>query len=192
MVAAGDAAIVDAIRNIGGQAVLTDPNLPSGSDRIWAALQQIDAAGKHDIVVNLQGDLPSIDAKTLQAIMHVMQNPNVDIATAVAKITDPADIAKPNVVKAALAQDGRALYFSRSAIPHGMGDYYHHIGIYIYRRKALQQFIQSPPSPLELREKLEQLRALEMGLRIHAAIVNRVPIAVDTAEDLALAQRLIA
>ncbi len=189
-VAAGDAAIVDCIKSSGGEAILTDPKLPSGSDRIWAALQIFDPKKQHDVIVNLQGDLPNIDGKILRAILQLMEHPDVDIGTAAAKITDPADIAKPNVVKIAMA-GSRALYFSRSPIPHGASDYYHHIGIYAYRRQALERFIQSAPSPLEVCEKLEQLRALELGMRIDVAIVDNIPLSVDTPEDLAIARKMI-
>lgn len=196
VVAAGDQEIIDAIAKSGGEAILTDPQLPSGSDRIWAALQKIDPAAKYDVIVNIQGDLPFIESSTLTAIMAAMQNPAVDITTAAAPIADPADIVKPNVVKIAMAGSNadkirRALYFSRSPIPHGDGDYYHHIGIYAYRRAALAKFIATPPSSLEQREKLEQLRALELGLRIDVAIVKTIPITIDTPEDLAAARQSI-
>lgn len=187
-VAAGDQAIIDHIHKIGGQAVLTDPALPSGSDRIWAALQTIDPDGRYDTIINLQGDLPKIAPDLLAKILQLLDNPAVDIGTAVTPIAAAADIAKPNIVKAALhlhhPKAGRALYFSRSPIPHGAAVFYHHIGIYIYRRAALAKFIQSPPTALELTEKLEQLRALSLGMRIDAAIVNEVPLTIDTPEDL--------
>ncbi len=195
LVAAGDQAIVDVITKANGKAVLTDPGLPSGSDRIWAALQQTDPKGLHEVIINLQGDLPDIEPSTLQAILNLMQDSKVDIATAAARIPNLNEAEKPNVVKVAMHQygprSGRALYFSRSLIPHGDGDHWHHIGIYAYRRKALEKFIASPPSALEIREKLEQLRALELGLRIDVALVNRVPIAIDTPEDLELARKII-
>lgn len=189
IVAAGDQPIVDAIAAIGGKAVLTDPALPSGSDRIWAALQQIDKSGQYDVIVNLQGDLPFIETETLQEILKLMQNPDIDIATAIAPIDNPEDIQKPNVVKVAVSGT-RALYFSRSPIPHGAGEYWHHIGIYAYRRKALRQFVALPPSPLEQVEKLEQLRALEAGMRIGAARVKTVPVTIDTPEDLESARKI--
>jgi 3-deoxy-manno-octulosonate cytidylyltransferase (CMP-KDO synthetase) len=194
-VAAGDQEIVDHIRGIGGQAVLTDPDLPSGSDRIWAALQAVDPAGQYDTIINLQGDLPKIAPDLLPQILRLLDDPAVDIATAVTPIADPADIAKPNVVKAALTLHGpaagRALYFSRSAIPHGAAVFYHHIGIYIYKRAALARFITAPPADLELTEKLEQLRALSLGMRIDAAIVNEVPLTIDTPEDLERARQVM-
>ncbi|TAH37760.1 MAG: 3-deoxy-manno-octulosonate cytidylyltransferase [Alphaproteobacteria bacterium] len=195
VVAAGDKEIVDVITKVKGKAILTDPALPSGSDRIWAAIQSADPTGLHEVIINLQGDLPDIDPHTLQAILNLMQDSKVDIATAAARIPNLNEAEKPNVVKIAMHQygkhSGRALYFSRSLIPHGAGEHWHHIGIYAYRRKALEKFIASPPSALESREKLEQLRALELGLRIDVALVDRVPIAIDTPEDLELARRLI-
>lgn len=195
IVAAGDQEIADAIVQIGGDAVLTDPNLPSGSDRIWAALNAADPHGKHNIIINLQGDLPQIAPDILRSILRLMEDEDVDIGTAAVKITDTADILKPNVVKIAMSfytpTQARAHYFSRSAIPHGAGDYYHHIGIYAYRRKALEKFVQTLPGTLEVREKLEQLRALELGLRIDVAQVTEAPITVDTPEDLESARILI-
>lgn len=189
-VAAGDEAIVDAIRAVGGKAVLTDPALPSGSDRIFAALEMLDPEKRFNAVINLQGDLPEIDAATLRGTAKLLEDKSVDIGTAAIKIKDPAEIHKPNVVKIAIA-GSRALYFSRSAIPHGEGDYFHHIGIYAYQRPALERFVKLPPSPLELREKLEQLRALEAGMRIDVAAVNSMPLTIDTPEDLENARRLI-
>lgn len=188
-VAAGDAEIAAAIKAAGGDAVLTDPNLPSGSDRIWAALGQLPDGKNFDVIVNLQGDLPGIEAETLRAILKMMENPAVDIGTAAAPIADLAEAEKPNIVKIAMAGQ-RALYFSRSPIPHG-GPYWHHIGIYAYRRTALEKFIALPPSPLEKTEKLEQLRALEAGMRMDVALVKTVPIAIDTPEDLENARRVL-
>ncbi len=193
-VAAGDQAIVDRIHGIGGKAVLTDPGLPSGSDRIWAALQDIDPHQEFDMIVNLQGDLPDIDAGTLRAILDMMQNQDADIGTAAVAIQDPSEAQKPNIVKIAMsfyaATQAQAHYFSRSPIPHG-GPYWHHIGIYAYRRAALQKFISAPPGELEKREKLEQLRALELNQQIHVAAVERLPITVDTQEDIEAARHLM-
>ncbi len=192
-VACGDAAIADAVREAGGIAVLTDPDLPSGSDRIQAALLALDPDGRHDVVINLQGDLPTLPPAYLAAVLAPLADPAVDIATLVAPITSQAEAAADSVVKAACAFDGDAsvapaLYFSRAAIPWGAGMHWHHIGIYAYRRAALARFVGLPPSPLERREKLEQLRALEAGMRIAAARVGHAPFGVDTQDDLARAR----
>ena len=189
-VACGDAAIADAVREAGGIAVLTDPDLPSGSDRIQAALLALDPDGRHDVVINLQGDLPTLPPAYLAAVLAPLADPAVDIATLVAPITSQAEAAADSVVKAACAFDGDAsvapaLYFSRAPIPWGAGMRWHHIGIYAYRRAALARFVGLPPSPLERREKLEQLRALEAGMRIAAARVAHAPFGVDTQDDLA-------
>lgn len=195
-VAAGDAAIVEAVEAAGGRAILTDPDLPSGSDRIWQALQRIDPDGAHDVIINLQGDLPTISSPVLKAIMEPLQDPRVDIATLVAEITDPEEAINPNVCKAIVSRvegsaSGRALYFTRATAPSGDGPLYHHIGIYGYRRAALERFVSLPPSPLERRERLEQLRALEDGMTVGVMIVDEVPAGVDTKEDLAKARREI-
>jgi 3-deoxy-manno-octulosonate cytidylyltransferase (CMP-KDO synthetase) len=196
-VACADAAIAEAIRAVGGIAVMTDPTLPSGSDRVHAALAVLDPQGAHDVVVNLQGDLPTIPAVQLRAVVTPLSDPAIDIATLVAPITDPAEAALSSVVKAACAFDrGRAvspaLYFSRAAIPAGEGPLWHHIGVYAYRRQALARFVALPESPLERREKLEQLRALEAGMRIACARVDHAPFGVDTPEDLLRARRALA
>lgn len=188
-VACADQDIADAVREAGAIAVMTDPSLPSGSDRVHAALAVLDPQGRHDVVVNLQGDLPTIPAVQLRAVITPLSDPSVDIATLVAPITDPAEAASPSVVKAACAFDrGRAvspaLYFSRAAIPAGEGPLWHHIGIYAFRRAALARFVALPESPLERREKLEQLRALEAGMRIACARVDHAPFGVDTPADL--------
>jgi 3-deoxy-manno-octulosonate cytidylyltransferase (CMP-KDO synthetase) len=192
-VAAGDAEIVAAVEAAGGQAVLTDPDLPSGSDRILAALAQLDPAGRHDAVINLQGDMPFVAPAVLSACAILLDSePGCDIATVVAPETGVGDRANPDVVKAVLAMDeaggrGRALYFTRSAL-WGEGPVWRHIGIYGYRRDALERFNAAPPSPLERREGLEQLRALELGLTIWAATIDAAPISVDTPADLAAAR----
>ncbi len=196
VVACADQSIADAIRAAGGTAVLTDPALPSGSDRIFAALQSFDPAGRHDIVVNLQGDLPTIPPPLLRAVMTPLADERFDIATLVAPITSAEEAASASVVKAACAfAEGQtiapALYFSRTAIPAGEGPLWHHIGIYAYRRAALAGFVALPESPLERREKLEQLRALEAGMRIGAARVAQAPFGVDTPEDLARARKIL-
>jgi len=195
-VACGDEAIADAVRAAGGTAVMTDPDLPSGSDRVWAALQILDAGGAHDVVVNLQGDLPTLPPPFLTAVLSAMAE-GVDIATLVAPITSAEEATAPSVVKAVCAfADGAtiapALYFSRAAVPSGDGPLWHHIGIYAYRRAALARFVALPPSPLERREKLEQLRALEAGMRIAVARVDQAPFGVDTAADLVRARQVLA
>ena len=195
-VACADAEIADAVTAAGGQAVLTDPSLPSGSDRVQAALAVLDPQGVHDVVVNLQGDLPTIPAVQLRAVLTPLADPAIDIATLVAPIEDPEEAAAPSVVKAACAFDrGRAvspaLYFSRAAIPAGEGPLWHHIGVYAYRRPSLARFVALPESPLERREKLEQLRALEAGMRIACARVDHAPFGVDTPADLARARQVL-
>jgi len=196
-VAAGDAEIVDAVTRAGGRAVLTDPDLPSGSDRILAALSSLDPDGRHDAVINLQGDMPFVETGTLQACLGLLESePGCDIATCVAPEAGPADRTNPDVVKAVLAlapgaNRGRALYFTRSTL-YGESPIWRHVGIYGYRRSALIRFTAAPPSPLEQREKLEQLRALEMGLSIWATVTARAPLSVDTPADLDAARRHVA
>ena len=191
MVAAADPEIVAAARAAGAEAVLTDPALPSGSDRIMAALRTVDPAGAYDVVVNVQGDLPTIRPSAIRAALAPLANPSVDIATLVAAIERDEERVNPNVVKAILASNGRALYFTRATAPTGPGPLWHHIGLYAYRRAALERFVALPPSPLEQREKLEQLRALEDGMIIWAAIVDDVPLGVDAPDDLERARDLL-
>lgn len=188
-VACADEEIAVAIRVAGGIAVMTDPTLPSGSDRVHAALSTLDPQGRHDVIVNLQGDLPTIPPSHLRAVIAPLADPAIDIATLVAPIETAEEAASSSVVKAACAFDrGRAvspaLYFSRAAIPAGDGPRWHHIGIYAYRRAALARFVSLPESPLERRESLEQLRALEAGMRIACARVDHAPYGVDTQADL--------
>ncbi len=188
-VACAEAEIAEAVRAFGGVAVLTDPSLPSGSDRVHAALAVLDPQGRHDVVVNLQGDLPTMPAVQVRAVLTPLSDPAIDIATLVAPIESEEEAHAASVVKAACAFDrGRAvsaaLYFSRAAIPSGDGPRWHHIGVYAYRRAALAQFVGLPESPLERREKLEQLRALEAGMRIACARVDHAPFGVDTPADL--------
>ncbi len=195
-VASGDAEISQAVRRAGGIAIDTDPALPSGSDRVFAALQALDAEGRHDIVVNLQGDLPTVPPAHLAAVLAPLAEPGFDIATLVAPVRDEAERLSPAVVKAACmfrADESVAAvpYFSRNPVPAGEGPLWHHIGIYAWRREALARFVALPPSPLELREKLEQLRALEAGMRIGAARVETAPFGVDTPEDLARARQAL-
>ena len=193
VVAAAEAEIAEAVTAAGGEAVLTDPDLPSGSDRIHAALEMIDSAGAHDVIVNLQGDLPTLEAKLVRDCLAALDG--ADMATLVAEISDARERDNPNVVKAVLSLESgkkaRALYFTRATAPYGDGPLYHHIGIYAYQRAALDKFVSLPPSPLEKRERLEQLRALEAGFTIHAAIVDTVPVGVDTPEDLAHAEAVL-
>ena len=194
-VAAGDAEIVQAVERAGGRAVLTDPDLPSGSDRILAALAVLDPSGAHDAVINLQGDMPFVDPEVVRACARLLAAGGCDISTVVAPEASPADRANPDVVKAILAMDedgraGRALDFTREA-PGGDSPVWRHVGVYGYRRAALEAFNAAPPSPLEQREKLEQLRALELGLAIRAAVVDRAPISVDTPADLEAARAAV-
>ncbi len=192
-VAAGDPQIVEAVEAAGGRAVLTDPALPSGSDRILAALAALDPDARHDVVINLQGDMPFVDPQVVAACADLLERePHCDIATAVAPEASVEDRSNADVVKAILALDagarsGRALYFTRSTL-YGEGPVWRHIGIYGYRRAALERFNAAPPSALERREKLEQLRALELGLNLYAAVVDQPPISVDTPADLEAAR----
>jgi 3-deoxy-manno-octulosonate cytidylyltransferase (CMP-KDO synthetase) len=184
VVAAAENEIAEAAEQYGAKAVLTDPDLPSGSDRIKAALDSLDKDRKHDIVINVQGDIPTILPLSIRAALTPLEEPSVDISTLVAEIKNQEELLNPNVVKAVLAASGRALYFSRALVPTGSGPVYHHIGLYGYRRKALERFVQLQPSPLELRERLEQLRALEDGMVISAAVVDDIPLGVDDLDDL--------
>ena len=196
-VAAGDTAIVDAVTAHGGTAVLTDPGLPRGTDRVEAALRSLDPGGSHDIVVNLQGDLPTIPPGYLRTVLAPLAEPGFDIATLVAPITDAAEAKASSVVKTVCgfapgASVAPALYFSRAPVPYGDGPLWHHIGIYAFRRAALARFVTLTQSPLELREALEQLRALEAGMRIGCARVETAPFGVDTPDDLARARAAMA
>ena len=192
-VAAGDSEIAEACQAAGIDCVMTDPALPSGSDRIMAALKLLDPAGRYDCVINLQGDMPFVEPRTIQAVEHLLRGEaSCDIATAAAEEMSSADRTNPDVVKAILSltlgrPGGRALYFTRGVV-YGEGPVWRHIGIYGYRRAALERYTAAPPSPLEKREKLEQLRALELGLSIWAAVVEAAPISVDTPSDLEAAR----
>jgi len=196
-VAAADAEIVTVVREAGGVAVLTDPDLPSGSDRSLAALQALDPHGAHDMVINLQGDMPFVGAEILASCADLLaRQGECDIATLVAPEASPADRANADVVKAILAlppgaRYGRALYFTRATL-FGDGPIWRHVGVYGYRRVALERFCAAPPSPLEQRERLEQLRALEIGLSIWAGVVDEAPLSVDTPADLAAARAFAA
>ncbi len=197
VVAAAEQPIVDAVTTAGGEAILTDPDLPSGSDRIHAALSAIDPDGAHDAVINVQGDLPTIEPAAIRAALAPLEDADVDIATIAAEITREEERDNPNVVKAVVGlapgdRRGRALYFTRATAPSGAGPLYHHIGLYAYRRAALDRFVALPPGILEMREKLEQLRALEAGMRIDVALVDTVPLGVDTPADLERARKILA
>lgn len=204
-VATDDATIAAAVTAAGGQSVMTRTDHPSGSDRIFEAVTVLDPDGAHDVVVNLQGDLPTLAPALVKAAAALLADPVVDIATLAAVITAEHERTDPNVVKVVgtpTGSDGgpvtgtstrlRALYFTRATAPYGPGPLYHHIGIYGYRRAALTRFVGLPPSPLEMREKLEQLRALEAGLRIDVAVVATVPLGVDTPADLDRARAMLA
>jgi 3-deoxy-manno-octulosonate cytidylyltransferase (CMP-KDO synthetase) len=196
VVAAAEREIAAVIEREGGSAVVTNPALPSGSDRIFEALLAFDRPRHHDIVVNLQGDLPAIDPIHIRSVVETLAVTGADIATLAAEIDDVADFDNPNVVKAVVAWDeggtrGRALYFTRTRAPHGEGPLFHHVGIYAYKRDALTRFVNLVPSPLELREKLEQLRALEAGMTIAVARADEVPLSVDTPADLEKARAVL-
>jgi 3-deoxy-manno-octulosonate cytidylyltransferase (CMP-KDO synthetase) len=196
LVAAAEREIAEAVERAGYRAVLTDPALPSGSDRIHQALREVDPEHRHDLVVNLQGDLPTLDPELITAVLRPLEDPAADIATITAAIRIEEERHDPNVVKVAAAfapgrRIARALYFSRATIPSGEGDHYHHIGLYAYRRAALERFVTLPPGILERREKLEQLRALEAGMRIDVALVDTVPLGVDTPADLERARAIL-
>ncbi|HSE78330.1 MAG TPA: 3-deoxy-manno-octulosonate cytidylyltransferase [Alphaproteobacteria bacterium] len=201
LVAAGEPEIVAAVRAAGGQAVLTRADHPSGSDRIFEALETFDPDARHDAVINVQGDLPTIAPDAVRAALTPLDEDAVDVATIAAEIRREDERHDPNVVKVASAFErvggdgrtpvGRALYFSRATIPSGVGPHYHHIGLYAYRRKALARFVQLPQGVLEKRERLEQLRALENGMRIDVARVDTVPLGVDTPADLERARALL-
>ena len=197
IVAAGEPAIAEAVERAGGRAILTGAQHPSGTDRIFEALGKADPTGTHDVIVNLQGDLPAIDPADVRAVLAPLADPAVDIATLVAECREDYERREPSVVKCVTAfasgqRIARALYFSRAPVPSGDGPLYHHIGIYAFRRQALARFVSLPPSPLEKRERLEQLRALEAGMRIDAALVDKVPFGVDTPADLERARALLA
>ena len=188
--------IAAAVRAHGGEAVMTRTDHPSGSDRIHEAMQTIDPEGNAEFVVNVQGDLPTIPPDDIRAALALLDDAEVAIGTLVAQISKAEEHVNPSVVKLIGSHlDSRrlrALYFTRATAPYGDGPRYHHIGLYAYRRHALERFVKMQPSTLEQREKLEQLRALEAGMRIDAALVNSVPLGVDTADDLETARRMLA
>lgn len=194
-VATDTAEIAEAALAEGAEAFITQGRHESGSDRIFEALQALDPDGAVTTVINLQGDLPTIPAADIRACLAPLADNEVDIATLGVEITDRNEIENPNVVKIIGSQLGqarlRALYFTRAAAPWGEGPAYHHVGIYAYRRAALERFVALEPSPLERRERLEQLRALEAGLRIDVSIVNSLPLGVDTPDDLERAREIL-
>jgi 3-deoxy-manno-octulosonate cytidylyltransferase (CMP-KDO synthetase) len=195
VVAADSPEIVAAVEAAGGRAVLTGDHHQSGSDRIFEAIGLVDPERRFDTIVNVQGDLPTVAAATVQAAVAPPANPDVDISTVCALIHRDEERTDPNVVKVVGSEIApgrfRALYFTRATAPHGPGPLWHHIGLYAYRRSALERFVSLPPSPLEQREKLEQLRALEAGMRIDVAVVADVPLGVDTPGDLIRARGLL-
>jgi 3-deoxy-manno-octulosonate cytidylyltransferase (CMP-KDO synthetase) len=195
VVATDSAEIAAAAVAAGARAVMTRADHVCGSDRIYEALQAVDPKGRAQVVINVQGDLPTISPQDIRAALAPLDHPAVDIATLAAAISKTEERTNPNVVKVVGSPIGahrlRALYFTRATAPYGEGPLYHHIGLYAYRRAALARFVALPPSPLELREKLEQLRALEAGMRIDVAIVSSVPLGVDTAADLEAARAIL-
>jgi 3-deoxy-manno-octulosonate cytidylyltransferase (CMP-KDO synthetase) len=196
VVATDSAEIKSAVEAAGGRAIMTRADHPSGSDRIFEALNLADPGGQAGIVVNVQGDLPTLEAADLKAALGPLDDPAVDVATLAAEIRKPEERTNPNVVKVVGSPVTptrlRALYFTRATAPSGDGPLYHHIGLYAYRRAALARFVSLPPSPLELRERLEQLRLLEAGMRIDVTLVDSVPLGVDTPEDLEAARAAFA
>ncbi|MGC5747815.1 3-deoxy-manno-octulosonate cytidylyltransferase [Gluconobacter sp. NFX36] len=196
VVAAGDQDILDAISGLEGvQGVLTDSSLASGSDRVHAALQQVDSAGEHDVVINLQGDLPLIEPASLAAVLEPLKQDSFDIGTLAAPVQSEWERNAEQVVKIACdfgeRSVARALYFSRLPIPWGAGPHWHHVGVYAWRREALERFVSLQPSALERRESLEQLRALEAGMTIGCARIEHAPQGVDTPEDLERVRKLV-
>lgn len=227
LVACDSEEVAKAVTDAGGKAILTRPDHPSGSDRIWEAYTHFDPEGRYSTIINVQGDLPTLDPKLVQTVLEPLKHPSVDIGTLACVIRDEEEKRDPAVVKPVISfaesdrtseartsdqvgaqpawrQEaeplnanlktrhlGKALYFTRCPAPHGEGELYHHIGIYAYRRDSLRRFVTLPPSPLEQREKLEQLRALEHGMRIDVAIVETVPLGVDTPQHLEKARRAL-
>src|SRR5690242_7404750 len=195
VVATDSEAIAAAVAKAAGRAALTRADHASGSDRIFEALQQIDADRSAQIILNVQGDLPTLEPTAIAAAVTPLRDPTVDIATIAAEVRSDEERSDPNVVKVVCTPVAprrlRALYFTRATAPAGEGPLYHHIGLYAFRRAALGKFVKLPPSPLERREKLEQLRALEAGMRIDVALVDAVPLGVDTPADLEKARAML-
>jgi 3-deoxy-manno-octulosonate cytidylyltransferase (CMP-KDO synthetase) len=194
VVATDTEAVKSAVEAAGFEAVMTRVDHPSGSDRIFEALIAVDPAAEVETVINLQGDLPTIEPEAVRQVLAPFEDPRCDIATLAVEITGEADRTNPNIVKLVGSPIAptrlHALYFTRATAPWGEGPLYHHVGIYAYRRAALERFVSMPPSTLESRERLEQLRALEAGMRIDAEIVDTVPLGVDAPEDLEQARRM--
>ncbi len=195
VVAVDDTQVYDAVKNAGFDVMMTRQDHQSGSDRIYEALQKADPHGNAEFVINVQGDLPTIEAETIRASLLPMENASTDISTLTVEITDEDEKTNPSVVKIVGSPISdtrlRALYFTRATAPYGPGPLYHHIGLYTYRRAALEKFVSLKPSALELRESLEQLRALEAGMRIDAEVVNSVPLGVDTPAQLERARQIL-
>jgi 3-deoxy-manno-octulosonate cytidylyltransferase (CMP-KDO synthetase) len=197
VVAAAEREIVDAIETAGGRAILTRPDHRTGSDRIFEAIERLDPDGKHDAVINLQGDMPTLEPASIRTVFEPLADQGVDIATLATEIVREDERQDPNVPKVVVGlapgqRIGRALYFSRVTVPGGAGPHYFHIGIYGYRRAALARFVELKEGILERRERLEQLRALEAGMRIDVALVDTVPLGVDTPAHLARAREILA
>ncbi|MDO1580569.1 3-deoxy-manno-octulosonate cytidylyltransferase [Rhizobium oryzicola] len=196
IVAVDDQDVFDAVQKAGFEVIMTGQHHQSGSDRIFEAVQLADPQARAEFIVNVQGDLPTIEREAVRASLKPMENPAVDIATLTVEITEEEDKFKPHIVKVVGSPISesrlRALYFTRATAPYGDGPLYHHIGLYTYRRTALERFVSLGPSVLEMREKLEQLRALEAGMRIDVEIVDSVPLGVDTPEDLEKARAILA
>jgi 3-deoxy-manno-octulosonate cytidylyltransferase (CMP-KDO synthetase) len=191
LVAAAEEEVAEAALKAGAHVTLTHPDLPSGSDRVFAALEAFDPERRFDVAVNLQGDMPTMRAADVARAVAALRD-GADIATLVSPSTDDTERNNPNLVKAIRAADGRCLYFTRAAAPHGDGPIERHVGIYVYTRDALARFVAAPPSPLEQREKLEQLRALEMGMIIRADAIEEFPKGVDSPPDLEAARAVLA
>ena len=196
VVAVDDERVFQAVKNAGFDVTMTRDDHQSGSDRIFEALQKADPDGNAEFIINVQGDLPTIEPETIRASLRPMENASTDIATLTVEITDEDEKTNPSIVKIVGSPISpsrlRALYFTRATAPYGQGPLYHHIGLYTYRRAALEKFVSLKPSTLELRESLEQLRALEAGMRIDAEIVNSVPLGVDTQAQLDKAREILA
>jgi 3-deoxy-manno-octulosonate cytidylyltransferase (CMP-KDO synthetase) len=197
IVATDSEEIAEIVARAGAEVVMTREDHQSGSDRVFEAVNKVDPGQNADVIINLQGDLPTLEPELIGACVEPLANNSVDIATLAAEIEEPSECLDPNVVKVIGTPSGlpevlRALYFTRASAPYGYGPFFHHIGIYAFRRQALARFVSLPPSPLEKREKLEQLRALEAGMRIDVKCVDTVPLGVDTPGDLIRARSILA
>jgi len=195
VVAVDDQQVYDVVAEAGFEVIMTSKDHQSGSDRIYEALTKVDPEGRARFIVNVQGDLPTIEPETVRAALRPLEDASVDIGTLTIEIEDEADKKAPHIVKVVgspLSESRlKALYFTRATAPYGDGPLYHHIGLYAYRRSALERFVTLGPSVLEMRESLEQLRALEAGMRIDVEIVDTVPLGVDTPADLEKARRIL-